>query len=50
MLSMRYYIYGCKLHDKPVFLGDFQVTHTLHVSPRPLLAEKFAKTLQMCVV
>ena len=23
MLSMRYYIYSCKLHDKPIFLGDF---------------------------
>ena len=23
MLSMRYYIYSRKLHDKPIFLGDF---------------------------
>ena len=23
MLFMRYYIYGCKLHDKPIILGDF---------------------------
>ena len=23
MLFMRYYIYSCKLHDKPIFLGDF---------------------------
>ena len=46
MLFMRYYIYSCKLHDKPTILSDFVNKLLLKYKIKKTLADTKQRPLQ----